>query len=835
MLSGYRHDLILGRQHLRLEVLVEDATGALVDLVALDGLDWVDGVEISHDLDRAYASAQLSLHRERQRLTLSQLSSSSWLNREGPLLDVGRRVEIYVTLGGVRYHVFRGRIEQIDFGTDPVRVLAYDDAYELQQTFIETERIYGSDAGTPVETVMQQILDDNLGAGAPALVVPTSPGWLIKPYVQQKEMLWEALERLADQIGWDLRYRYDEGSGLWRLTLLEPRRSITSPDATIPSGAILDVRQLSVTRAFVRNRVRIYYGPELSDGSRSSILREDATSIGRYGVRYMEIVESASSQIDTLTEAQRMADAILADLAYPDVSYQITVPFFPWSEIGDYYSVEPTELHDQPVTAAVVSITHVLRTDAGETVLTLRGKPRSAYRRWYYKDARGQQARPTVQPPSNVQATSGLDQTQQVVLPFVDVSWDPPPGLTYQFALRWREQGGAWTQIVLRATSYRIEPVLPGRTYEIQVRAILHDGRASDWAPSTPVTVVAAGDGTAPGAPIGLTADAVPGAVRLKWTAPADEDLDEFRVYRNTASNFATAQVVGDVAGTTFVDTSGDYGTTYYYWVTALDRWNNESPPAGPVSAMVPYPEPDARAPLGFDTVSISVQGEAQYFSADGNAFARLNLEVVGLLGDSLRSHSELQIKEQGTSKWRTVAQIPKDEEFFAAGWYRFQTSVDDLATGTTYKLRVVPVSHFNIRGTPSPEVTYTTAADSVAPPAPSVQFEVRPGAKWITTVLLWTALHETIVDIEYYEIEFWEYDPDTGTMTQLLLTHRQNPRPGTYMGNIELILRQEGYIIGNVYYFEFPSGIYLKARVRAYDRSKNAGAWGVSSNAITW
>lgn len=82
---------------------------------------------------------------------------------------------------------------------------------------------------TAVEHVMQKLLDDNTslsGIGALSLYVPVAPGWQVRPYRQQRQRLLEALRALAIQIGWEVRYRYDNNN-VFRLTLFEPPRTKT--------------------------------------------------------------------------------------------------------------------------------------------------------------------------------------------------------------------------------------------------------------------------------------------------------------------------------------------------------------------------------------------------------------------------------------------------------------------------------------------------------------------------------------------------------------------------------------------------------------------------------
>ena len=65
----------------------------------------------------------------------------------------------------------------------------------LQDCFVEEVREYGSEDGTPAETVIQQIIDDNLGAGKVSLYCPTPPGFMIWPYQVDYMTVWDAISR----------------------------------------------------------------------------------------------------------------------------------------------------------------------------------------------------------------------------------------------------------------------------------------------------------------------------------------------------------------------------------------------------------------------------------------------------------------------------------------------------------------------------------------------------------------------------------------------------------------------------------------------------------------
>jgi len=107
-------------------------------------------------------------------------------------------------------------------------------------------------------------------------------------------------------------------------------------------------------------------------------------------------------------------------------------------------------------------------------------------------------------------------------------------------------------------------------------------------------------DTQSPSAPTGLTAGTVTSSkVPLSWTASTDDQgVAGYRVFRG-------ATQVGEVAGTSFTDTTVAASTTYTYTVKAFDGAGNVSEPSNPVTVTTPAPS-DTTPP----TVSMTAPGE---------------------------------------------------------------------------------------------------------------------------------------------------------------------------------------------------------------------------------
>jgi chitodextrinase len=121
-------------------------------------------------------------------------------------------------------------------------------------------------------------------------------------------------------------------------------------------------------------------------------------------------------------------------------------------------------------------------------------------------------------------------------------------------------------------------------TYQFYVVARDAAGnRSTGSAPVAVTTGSGGGDTTAPGTPTGLTVSAItPTGATLGWTASTDNvGVTGYRVYREAG---ATDTLLATVAGTSYPVTGLTSGTTYQFYVLAVDAAGNVSAASTPVS-----------------------------------------------------------------------------------------------------------------------------------------------------------------------------------------------------------------------------------------------------------
>lgn len=394
--------------HIRVEVLNDAAVW--IDLSDLEGVNFVRGASWQQDIDTPISGATISLMREADGVSLSPLMEGSPANTDGdeysPLLNGGRAIRFYtavtapgeVPVSGDWKLVFWGKIDKADWSGETLTLTLSDLGARLMGTFIETEVIYGepenpADEGVAVESVIQSIITDNSVPGNPTLVTPVSPNWRVRAYRQEKMPVFEATRNVVLQFGWDLRYKFGAGDDS-SLTLSDPGRDSTAPDLTLPPSEYFDVTELQLGDADIRNKVAISYLSK-ETGEVEDYVETDDDSIGIYGVRYMEIAESASSNIDTAEEVQRLADAVLSDLSTPYATHRIESGYLWPVELHDIIALPANFVHyDAAQSIAVVAVQHKLEIQDGggydaTTEIYGRGKPAGAYREWLRREGKG--------------------------------------------------------------------------------------------------------------------------------------------------------------------------------------------------------------------------------------------------------------------------------------------------------------------------------------------------------------------------------------------------------------------------------------------------------------
>lgn len=149
------------------------------------------------------------------------------------------------------------------------------------------------------------------------------------------------------------------------------------------------------------------------------------------------------------------------------------------------------------------------------------------------------------------------------------------------------------TRTPITGTEYRDGSFVFNKDYYYFVRAV-SAGTASEPVESTESNVVKIKpiDTFPPSAPSAITVAAAPGTISIFFAINPETDVVGYRIYRTDDANLPktewallTPQLL---AANTFQDNRVESGKTYYYYVTAADRFGNVSPPSETVSETAP-------------------------------------------------------------------------------------------------------------------------------------------------------------------------------------------------------------------------------------------------------
>lgn len=457
---------------------VKNAAGSFIDLSTYPGENFVLSATWGEDIDSNGMTANVTLFRGNELMSLSPLHETSPLNKGynpaasyAALVLPGRDIVLETAIApdglpaaGLSWREsFRGKIDTVEFGDEKVQLTCRDQVAVLMDAYIEVDRAYafaqgvsatkgtrifepstayvlnelvipsetklngkwfkvttaGTSASTEptwpttitntvtsgsvvftcmdttsqasgenVETVMQKILTDN-GTGV-TLSTPSSPGWLIRAFHQERKSVWDAIRELATQIGWDLRYKWSGSAFV--LTFVAPDRATTTALRTFSTTDVISWSSAKITVENIRNAVQVWFS-DSQDRDASGVAKRkkvsvtDSTSIATYGRRWMEIQEGSTSNIDSTSEATTFANAALADLATPNFEGEPTLQFFPFVELNDYYEFVADGLRfTSNQKLAVVGYEHSIDEAGAKTTLRLRGKPSAGLIRWLRAD-----------------------------------------------------------------------------------------------------------------------------------------------------------------------------------------------------------------------------------------------------------------------------------------------------------------------------------------------------------------------------------------------------------------------------------------------------------------
>lgn len=393
-------------------VEVQNIDGTWKELTSLSGtgfsnLDFVESLEWGRGIDDPTWTGTVTLVSSQVApsgadISLSPQVETSPANVDdvgdpAPLLEGMRRVRWFTTTkdfaGGsfTEHKVFDGYVVEVAHDGEAIALSCADLGHLLVITQIEDERVYDA-TGQLLEDAIQQILDDNFGAGVIPLVVDSSitaePIVLSSKFKQERVKVMEAIVNLAQNTrGAVVRYQWN-GENM-ELTLFAPPRGSTTSLFSYPKTRINPDAKFVVKTDDIRNVGTIKY----RDSDKKQVVSISYTvpaSVTLYGRRYFEFTEAATSQINTEAEAIAFLSTAIDDLAQPKAegAYE---PDYNWAI--DVYDVYTFVANDVQFTSdqlhSITSVRHSLAAGQAVSRIETRGNVAGYSRRWIKIEGKG--------------------------------------------------------------------------------------------------------------------------------------------------------------------------------------------------------------------------------------------------------------------------------------------------------------------------------------------------------------------------------------------------------------------------------------------------------------
>jgi len=256
------------------------------------------------------------------------------------------------------------------------------------------------------------------------------------------------------------------------------------------------------------------------------------------------------------------------------------------------------------------------------------------------------------------------------------------------------------------------------------------------------VAVLAAGCPT----PTGLTATANNGQISLSWTAPTVADpAYTYNIKRGTASGGETLLASG-VTGTTYLDTTATYGSTYYYVVTAVSaaESGNSNEAVCPLYSVISAPptltvvEAGGTAQFTVSTLTPLANGATLSTTATVTSAAP-SAPVLLSNGGALSASLPLTFTGNGTSLQTQTITVTGVDDFIAANpWTATITFSTTVSGDAKFNGQVIPPVTINQTESDFPGIIVTPSSGlSTTNGGPPVTFTVQLASKPTANVLL--------------------------------------------------------------------------------------------------
>lgn len=295
---------------------------------------------------------------------------------------------------------------------------------------------------------------------------------------------------------------------------------------------------------------------------------------------------------------------------------------------------------------------------------------------------------------------------------------------------------------------------------------------------STPTDNDDEDDLTPPAVPGGISLDenaSIEDTIKIVWTENTEDDFSKYRVYRCVGQDSLPLYALKtETEINEYTDIGVDYGVTYFYRVSAMDRNDNESDKSAAFSAEAVniYPPP---VPTGFLVYGYNLPGEQPYIKLRWATNPAPDLDYYNIFRGSSRA-----------------VQADTNSEYFLTRLEETSYKDTNIVVGKSYYYRITAVDKGVLSSAP------TTAESDLALPRPDLVFpenemnlsSSQPTFEWDRVE--GASRYKVIVRESLYSDEIWSGEaeqPDEGEIVSL-----------SYPGTPALVSNQQYYWLVAVY-----------------------------------
>jgi hypothetical protein len=250
-----------------------------------------------------------------------------------------------------------------------------DTIVTVTDTHITMARVGGALATESTGTLRARPVDQGYFGGRPRLYTPTSPLFEMFPFnVASSAPVSTWLEQISAQVGYSVRYAWDDEQQRFRLCL---DRFLQVDLYELTLRRVIKVGDQGRDKENARTVLVGEYGEATDTDStgnprRRIVAEARPDSRERFGRRYARIGLASLDLVNTAAETQEMLDRVADDLDNPDSECELDTLYMPQTVVNGGVFVQ-TEMAEIPLIPRAFPIGRVLSIVAVRTTIDVRG------------------------------------------------------------------------------------------------------------------------------------------------------------------------------------------------------------------------------------------------------------------------------------------------------------------------------------------------------------------------------------------------------------------------------------------------------------------------------